>query len=152
MIVAGGSFIPGRAQDASTINAAPTHDWAAGNPLKIALLKWFSAYHSTSFKVGKSPIGIAFDGTNIWVANGTSPASLVEMTPNGVPTANGLSATTLSGTSPRNIAIDPTGKWLITENQDSGTMFVFRIDQKTGKLTPTGQKVNVPAPVCVVFQ
>jgi len=28
---------------------------------------------------------------------------------------------------------------------------VFRIDQQTGRLTPTGQTINVGAPVCVKF-
>jgi 6-phosphogluconolactonase len=59
--------------------------------------------------------------------------------------------TPTGGKTPRSIAIDPTGKWLITANQESGTIFVFKIDQKTGKLIPTGQKVAVPAPVCVLF-
>ena len=37
---------------------------------KIALLKWFPAYQSgTNFAVGGPPVGVAFDGANIWVAN-----------------------------------------------------------------------------------
>jgi 6-phosphogluconolactonase len=28
---------------------------------------------------------------------------------------------------------------------------VFRIDQQTGRLTPTGQKIEVGAPACVKF-
>src|SRR3982750_1987676 len=38
------------------------------NPLQIALLKW-SPNLTTKFKVGNLPQGIAFDGTNMWVAN-----------------------------------------------------------------------------------
>jgi len=30
-------------------------------------------------------------------------------------------------------------------------MVLFRIDQKTGRLTPTGENLNVPSPVCVIF-
>ena len=44
-----------------------------------------------------------------------------------------------------------TGRWLLAENQDSGTVVVFAIDAATGRLTPTGQSVEVPAPVCAVF-
>jgi len=29
---------------------------------------------------------------------------------------------------------------------------LFKIDKKTGKLTATGDKMNVPFPVCVVFR
>ena len=43
------------------------------NPLQVALLKWFPAYQSgASFSVGSGPIAVAFDGSNIWVANAIS--------------------------------------------------------------------------------
>jgi 6-phosphogluconolactonase len=89
-------------------------------------------------------------GKFLYVSNrGHDSVTEMSIAPNGRLTPVGFTPT--GGKTPRNIAIDPTGKWLIAANQDSGTMFVFRIDQKTGKLTPTGQKVTVPAPVCVVF-
>lgn len=52
---------------------------------------------------------------------------------------------------PRDFNIDPTGRWLIVANQDGASLLVFRIDPETGKLSPTGQRVAVPAPVCVKF-
>jgi 6-phosphogluconolactonase len=55
------------------------------------------------------------------------------------------------GKTPRNFGIDPTGSYLLAANQDSNDIFVFRIDPETGKLAPTGQKVEVGAPVCVTF-
>jgi 6-phosphogluconolactonase len=55
------------------------------------------------------------------------------------------------GKTPRHFALDPTGKWLLAENQQSDSVVVFAIDTATGKLTPTGQTVEVPAPVCAVF-
>jgi len=55
------------------------------------------------------------------------------------------------GKTPRNFGIDPTGKFLIAANQSTNNMVVFRIDQQTGKLTPTGQNLEVGAPVCVRF-
>jgi len=36
-------------------------------------------------------------------------------------------------------------------SQGSGTIVVFRIDPATGKLTPTGQTIEVPSPVCIKF-
>src|SRR5262245_28356966 len=38
------------------------------NPLQVALLKW-SPNLTTSFTVGGGPVGFAFDGANIWLAN-----------------------------------------------------------------------------------
>lgn len=55
------------------------------------------------------------------------------------------------GKTPRNFALDPTGSFLYAANQNSDTIVVFQVDKKTGKLTPTGTKIEVPAPVCIVF-
>jgi len=55
------------------------------------------------------------------------------------------------GKTPRNFAIDPTGRFLLAANQESGNIVVFRIDAATGRLTPTGESVEVPAPVCIAF-
>ena len=55
------------------------------------------------------------------------------------------------GKTPRNFGIDPTGSYLLAANQDTNSVVVFRIDLKTGRLTPTGQTLEVGAPVCVKF-
>ena len=55
------------------------------------------------------------------------------------------------GKTPRNFAIDPTGAYLLAANQDTNNIVVFGIDQKTGRLTPTGEEVKTPSPVCILF-
>jgi 6-phosphogluconolactonase len=55
------------------------------------------------------------------------------------------------GKIPRNFAIDPTGKYLVAANQKSDQMVVFDVDQNDGQLKPTGQVVDVPAPVSILF-
>ena len=55
------------------------------------------------------------------------------------------------GRTPRHFAIDPTGRWLLAENQGSDLVVVFAIDPDTGKLKPTGQSISVGSPVCAVF-
>lgn len=52
---------------------------------------------------------------------------------------------------PRNFAIDPTGNFLLVANQNSNDVIIFKRDQKTGLLTPTGQKILVDKPVCLKF-
>jgi 6-phosphogluconolactonase len=52
---------------------------------------------------------------------------------------------------PRNFAIDPTGRFLLVANQRSNTIVGFRVDPATGRLTETGQRLEVPAPVCLRF-
>ena len=55
------------------------------------------------------------------------------------------------GRIPRHFAIDPTGVWLLAANQGSNNVVVFRIDARTGRLAPTGEVVDVPSPVCIIF-
>ena len=55
------------------------------------------------------------------------------------------------GTWPRNFALDPTGTQLLVANQRSNSVVGFRIDEATGRLTPSGARVDLPAPVCLLF-
>jgi 6-phosphogluconolactonase len=55
------------------------------------------------------------------------------------------------GKMPRNFAIDPTGAYLLAANQNTNNIVIFRIDQKTGRLTPTGDDIKTPIPVCLIF-
>jgi 6-phosphogluconolactonase len=55
------------------------------------------------------------------------------------------------GKTPRNFAIDPTGNFLLSANQHSDEVVIFKRDQKTGLLTPTGKTIKVSRPVCMKF-
>jgi 6-phosphogluconolactonase len=55
------------------------------------------------------------------------------------------------GKEPRHFAIDPSGTFLLAENQLSDTIVEFRLNSATGELTPTGETLSVPSPVCLVF-
>ena len=59
--------------------------------------------------------------------------------------------TPTGGRTPRNFAIDPSGRFLFAANQNSDTVVTFRLDEATGQLTPTGQVTNIPSPVCLKF-
>jgi len=62
-----------------------------------------------------------------------------------------LGVESIRGKTPRNFAIDPTGRFLLAAGQDSHTVTVFAIDSATGRLTFTGTSIEVPSPVCVLF-
>lgn len=62
-----------------------------------------------------------------------------------------IDVTSTQGKTPRSFEIDPTGTLLFAENEESNNIVIFRIDQKTGKLTPTGKVLEVAAPVCLKF-
>ena len=52
---------------------------------------------------------------------------------------------------PRFFTLDASGSLLYAANLDSDSIVVFRVDQTTGKLTPTGQIVETGSPSCIVF-
>jgi 6-phosphogluconolactonase len=55
------------------------------------------------------------------------------------------------GKIPRHFTIDPTGKFLIAANADSNNLVIFKIDEATGALTPTGKEVAALSPQCIAF-
>ncbi|MHC4880510.1 MAG: beta-propeller fold lactonase family protein, partial [Planctomycetota bacterium] len=50
---------------------------------------------------------------------------------------------------PRNFFVEPSGRYLFAENQQSGTIVVLKIDQQTGALSATGSSIEIPSPVCI---
>jgi len=56
------------------------------------------------------------------------------------------------GATPRHFQFDTSGQWLISANQDSDRLAVFRFNWATGRLDWTGNEYSVPSPnfVCCV--
>ena len=52
---------------------------------------------------------------------------------------------------PRGFAIDPTGTWLYVASQNGHDLRQYVIDDQTGALTPTGDVLQTPSPVSVMF-
>lgn len=56
------------------------------------------------------------------------------------------------GAFPRNINLDPNGRWLLAAGADSHTVAVHAVDAETGRLTyQRGAIIAVPAPICILF-
>ncbi|WP_227396533.1 lactonase family protein [Jeotgalibacillus aurantiacus] len=55
------------------------------------------------------------------------------------------------GNWPRDFVLDPSEKYIVASNQESDSIVLFNRDPETGRLTWTGQKIEVPEPVCVKF-
>jgi 6-phosphogluconolactonase len=89
-------------------------------------------------------------GKFVYVSNrGDDSLATFCAAPDGSLTLAGL--TPCNGKTPRFFTLDAAGEWLLCANQDSGTITVFKIDQKTGRPAPVGAPVNVPNPVCIVL-
>jgi 6-phosphogluconolactonase (cycloisomerase 2 family) len=55
------------------------------------------------------------------------------------------------GKTPREFAIDPTGRWLIVGNQDSDSVYFFRRNPETGELASDPKKLEIGSPVDFKF-
>ena len=62
-----------------------------------------------------------------------------------------LETVPVEGDWPRNFSISPEGNYLLVANQHSNNITLFEIDNETGKLSYTGQSLEVPDPVCLKF-
>ncbi|RSK34568.1 lactonase family protein [Hymenobacter metallilatus] len=55
----------------------------------------------------------------------------------------------LPGKTPRSFTFDPSGRVVLVAHQQSDTIVTYFADARTGRLTPTGTSVPLPAPVCL---
>lgn len=55
------------------------------------------------------------------------------------------------GKTPRNFNFDPTGKFLLAANQNSNNVVIFKVDKATGFLSDSGERIELPKPVCVAW-
>jgi 6-phosphogluconolactonase len=102
-------------------------------------------------KNGAADIHISPDGNYLYATNrGTAnEISCFEIKENGILNFK-FSKSTL-GRTPRNFAIDPDGNYLLVANQNSDYITIFRINKANGELLETDKKIEVCAPVCLVF-
>ncbi len=54
------------------------------------------------------------------------------------------------GKTPRNFAISKSGKFALVANENSDNISSFYIDKESGNLKYTGQKIEIPSPVCLL--
>jgi len=55
------------------------------------------------------------------------------------------------GRTPRNVRIDPTGDWFFAANENGGYVTEFKVDKKSGHLTPTGVTAPINTPGGIIF-
>jgi 6-phosphogluconolactonase len=62
-----------------------------------------------------------------------------------------MSRSNCGGKIPRNFVLDPTERWMLVANQDSGWISVFARNPETGVLAETGKNFPAAAPMCILF-
>lgn len=110
--------------------------------------------HPAGYKgnIGSADIHIAPSGRFLYASNRGDANNLAIFAidaATGKLSIRGFQST--MGKTPRNFVIDPTGRWLLVANQNGNNVVLFRIDPRTGLLTDSGKRIELPAPVCLKF-
>jgi YVTN family beta-propeller protein len=115
------------------------------NPAQVATLHWYPANRSYVAKaVGTSPQGVAFDGTNIWIAN--SVGNSVTKINKATGTTTTITTTSPAMAGPSGVAFDGTNIW-VTERTGNK---VTRLNAATPTTNPAHFPVGL-SPAGVAF-
>ncbi|SAL12306.1 3-carboxymuconate cyclase-like protein [Caballeronia sordidicola] len=103
-------------------------------------------------KIGGGAIHFSPDGRFLYATNRGDANEILTY---AVDASNGhlklLNRRSTMGKTPREFAIDPTGRWLIVGNQDSDSVYFFRRDPQTGELASDPKKLEIGSPVDFKF-
>jgi 6-phosphogluconolactonase len=103
----------------------------------------------TGFNSG-ADIHIGSSGNYLYSTNrGENSVATFRIGKDGLLTISGQ--TSCGGNWPRNFAIDPTGRFLLTANQKSDNIAVFEIDPSTGMPADSIDSISVKSPACIKF-
>jgi len=100
--------------------------------------------------IGSADIHVSPDGKFLYCSNrGESNSITIFSIDNTTGKLKVKGHQSTMGKTPRNFNFDPSGNFLLVANQQSDNIVIFRIDKKSGLLTDTGKRINVPNPVCI---
>lgn len=121
------------------------------NDGKLEKIETLSA-HPADFKgnIGTADIHVSPDGEFLYVSNRGDANNIAIFSidqQSGRLSLKGFQP--VSGKTPRNFGIDPSGNFLLAANQDSNEVVIFQRDKKSGLLTDTGKRIAVEKPVCI---
>lgn len=104
-----------------------------------------------SGKIDGADIHVSADGKFLYESNrgNANTITVFSILPTGI--LKFVERVSTLGKGPRNFTIDPSGKFLLVAHQYTDDVIIFKRNKITGKLTDSGQKINVGAPVCLVF-
>ncbi len=91
-------------------------------------------------------------GASVYSSNRGHDTVTVYATKEGGAALEVIQVQPVRGAFPRNINLDPTGRWLLAAGADSHTVAVHAVAPGSGRLTfQRGAIIQVPAPICIVL-
>ncbi len=114
-------------------------------------LRVVQTLHADSLSAtGSADIHLSHDGRFLYASHRLAGdgISIFRVGPDGLLTRIGYQP---CGRHPRNFLITPDDAYLLVACRDDNRVEVYRRDVQTGYLTPTGQRIPVSVPVCVMM-
>jgi len=101
--------------------------------------------------IGSADIHISPDGLFLYASNRgeANTITIFKVLKNGMLETKGITSTL--GKGPRNFVIDPSGNYLLVGHHYSNEIVIFKRNKVTGLLTDTAKRIELCAPVCLVF-
>ena len=96
-------------------------------------------------------LALSRDGRFVYVENRGQNALVVYRISPDSGELSLVQRTSAGGVKPWGFAIDPSGRWLLVANQQSGTVNAFSIDPESGMVADSGQAADIPTAVSVAF-
>lgn len=102
-------------------------------------------------KNGAAHIQFSNDGKYLYATNRSDANSISVFRVHANGRINLVQQISTQGSEPRDFTIDPTDGYLLIANQKTNNIAIFKRDKSTGMLTDTRKKIEMCAPVCLVF-
>jgi len=102
-------------------------------------------------KIDAADIHVSADGRFLYETNRGDANTINVFSIGKTGTLTAVESISTLGKGPRSFAIDPTGNFLLVAHQYTNDVVIFKRSKTTGKLSDSGKRINVGAPVCLVF-
>jgi 6-phosphogluconolactonase len=98
-----------------------------------------------------SAIHISSDGRYIYAGNRGHNSIAVFAVDETTGSLTFVERVSSKGDWPRDFALDPSEKYIISSNQESENLVIYKRDPESGKLTLMQSDIQIPHPVCIKF-
>ena len=128
-----------------------TYGWddASGEMMPLQLLptlpERFTGDNTTA------EIAVSADGRFVYCSNRAHASTAIFAADPATGLPRFIDCESTLGNWPRFIALHPSGRFLYATNERSDTITIFRVDAATGRLSSTGEVVEVASPCTIAF-
>ncbi|HEX8561412.1 MAG TPA: lactonase family protein [Flavobacterium sp.] len=102
-------------------------------------------------KISGGAIKVSADGRFLYVTNREDANTITVFAIGDEGNLTHVQTTSSRGKGPRDLTLDPTGKYVLVAHENSNEVVIYERDLNTGEVTYSGNKIKLCMPVCLVF-